>query len=156
LETVVTRCPKNNIKILLGDFSAKVGFEDEDRSVVGNCELHEERNDKGLRLIGLASALNMVIGSTTFPHKKLHLATWTSPEGTTNNHMIDARHKNNMMDVRTYRVANADLDHYLVITRIRAKMSRSKYVLNKEKTIRYNISSASFLVVCRNGVLEPI
>jgi hypothetical protein len=44
-----------------------------------------------------------------------------------------------MMDVRTDRGANADSDHCLV-TRI-AKISRSKYILNKEKTISYNISN---------------
>jgi hypothetical protein len=85
----------------------------------------------------------MVIGSTAFPHKKVHLATWRSTDGTANNQidhiLIDAGHENNMMDVRTYRGENADSNHYLVITRIRAKISRSKYVLNKEKTIRYNI-----------------
>jgi hypothetical protein len=87
----------------------------------------------------------MVIGCTTFPHKKIYLATCRSPDGTTNNqiyHILsDARHKNNMMDVRTYRGANAASDHYLVITRIRTKISRSKYVPNKEKTIRYNINN---------------
>jgi hypothetical protein len=62
-----------------------VGFEDQDRSTVGNCGLYEESNDNGLRLIGLASALNVVIGSTMFPHKKIHLATWRFPHGTTNN-----------------------------------------------------------------------
>jgi hypothetical protein len=45
-----------------------------------------------------------------------------------------------MMDVRTYRGANADSDHYLIIAHIRAKI-RSKYVPNKEKTKRYNISN---------------
>jgi hypothetical protein len=44
LETLVTGCPKNDIKILLGDFNAKVGLEDQNRSAVGNCGLHEERN----------------------------------------------------------------------------------------------------------------
>jgi post-segregation antitoxin (ccd killing protein) len=34
-----------------------------------------------------------------------------------------------------------DSDQYLVITRIRAKISRSKHVSNREKTIRYNISN---------------
>jgi hypothetical protein len=71
--------------ILLGDFNAKVGFKDQDRSVAGNCGLHEESNDNELRLIGLASVLNMVIGSTTFPHKTIHLAAWRSTDGTTNN-----------------------------------------------------------------------
>jgi hypothetical protein len=84
----------------------------------------------------------MVIGSATFP-RKIHLETWRSPDGTTNNQtdhiLIDVRHK--IDGVRTYRGANAGLNHYLVITRIRAKISRSKYVPNKEKTIRYNISN---------------
>jgi hypothetical protein len=145
LETVVTGCPRNDIKILLGEFNAKVGLKDQDRSVVGNCGLHEGSSDNGLRLTELASALNMAIGSTMFPHKKIHLATWRSPDGTTNNQidhtLIDARHKNNMMDVITYMGANADSDHYLVITRISLKISRSKYVPNKEETIRYNISN---------------
>jgi hypothetical protein len=43
--------------------------------------------------------------------------------------LIDARHKNN---VRAYRGANADSDHYLVIIRIKAKSSRSKYVLKRD------------------------
>jgi hypothetical protein len=61
-------------------------FKVQDRSVVGNCGLHEEsNNNNGLRLIGLASALNMVIGSYTFSRKKMHLATWRSLDGTTNN-----------------------------------------------------------------------
>jgi hypothetical protein len=85
LETVVTGCPKNDIKILLVDFNAKVGLEDQDKSAVGNCGLYEESNDNGLRLIGLASALNMVIGGTVFPHRKVHLATWRSQDGATNN-----------------------------------------------------------------------
>jgi hypothetical protein len=84
LETTVTGCPKNDIKILLGDFNAKEGFEDQGRSVAGNCGLHEKSNDNGLRLIGLTSVLNMVIRSTTFPHKKIHLATWRSEDCTTN------------------------------------------------------------------------
>jgi hypothetical protein len=41
LETLVTGCPKNDIKILLGGFIAQVGFKDQDRSFVGNCDLHE-------------------------------------------------------------------------------------------------------------------
>jgi hypothetical protein len=45
-----------------------------------------------------------------------------------------------MMDVRTYWGVYADSDHYLVITRIRAKIG-SKYIPNKEKTIIYNISN---------------
>jgi len=112
---------------------------------VGKYGLHKESNGNGLRLIGLANALNTVIGSTTFPHKNIHLTIWRSPDGKTNNRighvLIDARHKSNMMDLRSYRGANIDTNHYLVITRIRAEINKSKYNLNKAKCVRYNVSS---------------
>jgi hypothetical protein len=66
LETTVTACPRNDTEILLGDYNATVGFEDQDRSAVGNCGLHKESNENGLRLIGLANALKMVIGSRKY------------------------------------------------------------------------------------------
>jgi hypothetical protein len=46
-----------------------------------------------------------------------------------------------MMDLRSYRGANTDTDHYLVITRVRAKINKSKYNLNKAKCVRYSVSS---------------
>jgi exonuclease III len=102
LETTITKCPKN-VKVLLGDFNVRVGSEDKESAVVGKYGLHKESNDNGLRLIGLANALNMVIGSTTFPHKNIHLMTWRSPDGKTTNQidhvLIDAGHKSNMMVV---------------------------------------------------------
>jgi hypothetical protein len=63
-----------------------VGSENQGRIVVGRYSLHKESNN-GLRLIGLAAALNMVIG-TTFPYKNVHLATWRTPEGKTENQII--------------------------------------------------------------------
>jgi hypothetical protein len=35
LETAVIGCPKNDIKILLGDVNANIEFKDQDRPVVG-------------------------------------------------------------------------------------------------------------------------
>jgi hypothetical protein len=54
--------------------------------------------------------------------------------------LTDAGHKNIMMDVRAYRSTYADSNHYLVITRRRAKMCRSKYVVKKQKTVKCNVS----------------
>jgi hypothetical protein len=81
-------CPRNDVKIILGDFNAQVGLENQRRMVVGRYSFHKESNDNGLRLIGLAAALNMVIGSTTFPHKNVHLATWRTPDGKKENQII--------------------------------------------------------------------
>jgi hypothetical protein len=73
LETTVTGYPKNNIKILQGNFHDKVWFKVQDSSAVGNCRLHEESNDNGLTLFGLVNILNMVKGNIT--PKKIHLIT---------------------------------------------------------------------------------
>jgi hypothetical protein len=50
LETVIMKYAKNDVKVLLGDFNAKVGYEDQERALVGKYGLHKESNDNGLRL----------------------------------------------------------------------------------------------------------
>jgi exonuclease III len=73
LENTIIKCPKSDVKILLGDFNAKIGSEDPENAVVGKYGLHKESKNNGPRLTGLANALNMVIGSTTFTYKNIHL-----------------------------------------------------------------------------------
>jgi hypothetical protein len=54
--------------------------------------------------INFACSKNMVVASTLFNHKDIHKMTWRSPSGQTFNridHLTDARHVSNVMDVRT-------------------------------------------------------
>jgi hypothetical protein len=51
LKTVFHKFPKYNMKILLGDFNAKVGREDISKSTTGNESLHEINNDNGARVV---------------------------------------------------------------------------------------------------------
>jgi hypothetical protein len=56
----------------------------------------------------------MVIGSTMFDLNQIdHL-------------LIDARHVSNLMDIRTYSGVNTDSDHYLIVSKIRGRMSNSR------------------------------
>ena len=52
-------------------------------------------------------------------HKDIHKMTWRSPDGQTHTQidhlLIDARHASNLKDVWTFRGANIDSDHYLLI-----------------------------------------
>ena len=68
----------------------------------------------------------MIIGSTMFQHKKIHKSTWTAPnrasESQIDHIVIDARHMLDLLDVR----GNVDSDHYLVIARLRARISNVK------------------------------
>lgn len=133
LERVYRQCPKNNIKIILSDMNAKVGQEQIYILTVGRNSLHQGSNDNGIRMINLAASLNMTISSTWFPHKDIHKATWVFSDGNTRNQidhfLIDAGHGSDVMDCCSYRGANIDSDHYLVIAKIRARIA----VARKEK-----------------------
>jgi hypothetical protein len=73
------------MKILLGDFSAKVGREDTFKPTIGNENLRQDSNDNGVRVVNFAASKNLVVKSTMFPHRNIHKYTWTSPDGKTHN-----------------------------------------------------------------------
>jgi hypothetical protein len=73
------------MKILLGDFSAKVGREDIFKPIIGNESFCEANNDNGVRVVNFVTLKNVIVKSTTFPHHDIHKHTWTSPDGVTHN-----------------------------------------------------------------------
>jgi hypothetical protein len=89
LGRVSDQFPRYDMKIILGDFNAKVGTENIYKPTIGNESLHEISNDNGVRVVNLATSRNSVVKSTTFPHRKIHIYTWTSPEGNTHNQIDD-------------------------------------------------------------------
>jgi hypothetical protein len=60
------------MKILLGDFNAKVGRENIFKPTNGQESLHQDSNDNGVRLVNFATSKNMVVKSTMFPHQNIH------------------------------------------------------------------------------------
>ena len=43
------------MKILLGDYNAKLGRENVFKPTIGNESLHQESNDNGVRIVNLAT-----------------------------------------------------------------------------------------------------
>ncbi|XP_038106723.1 craniofacial development protein 2-like [Culex quinquefasciatus] len=124
-------CPKHDIKIVIGDFNAQVGQEEEFRPVIGKFSAHVRTNENGLRLIDFATSKNMAVRSTCFQHNLRDKYTWRSPQGSESqiDHVvIDGRHFSDIIDVRTYRGANVDSDHYLVMVKMRQRLSLAKSV----------------------------
>jgi hypothetical protein len=72
------------MKILLGDFNAKVWRENIFRLTIGNESLHQDSNDNWVRIVNVTSK-NLVVKSTVFPHRNIHKYTWASPDGQTHN-----------------------------------------------------------------------
>jgi exonuclease III len=103
LKEVFNRFLKYHMKILLGDFNAKVGREHTFKLTIGNGSLHETSNDNGVRVVNFATSKNLVVNSTMFPHCKIHKYTWTSPDGKTHNQidhvLVDRRQQSSILDV---------------------------------------------------------
>jgi exonuclease III len=81
LEQVFDQFPMYHMKILLGDFNAKVWREDIFKPIIGNESLHEASNDNGVREVNFATSKNLTVKSKTFPHHNIHKHTSTSPDG---------------------------------------------------------------------------
>ena len=95
LEEVFDQFPKYYMKILLGDFNAKLGREDIFKPIIGQESLHQVSNENWVRLVNFATSKNLVVKSTMFPHRNIHKYTWNSPDGKTHNQidqvLIDRR-----------------------------------------------------------------
>ena len=95
LEQVFDHFPKSHMKILLGDFNAKVERENIFKPTIGNESLHQDSNGNGVRIVNLATTKNLVIKNTLFPHRNIQKYKWTSPDGKTHNQidhiLIDRR-----------------------------------------------------------------
>jgi hypothetical protein len=61
LEHVFGKFPKYHMKILLGDFNAKVGTEDIFKPTIENESLHEISNDNGVRLVSFSTSKNLTL-----------------------------------------------------------------------------------------------
>ncbi|VDP59559.1 unnamed protein product [Schistosoma curassoni] len=85
LQSIIEKCPRNNLTILMGDLNAKVGIDNTGyKDIMGRHGLGE-RNENGERFANLCAFNKLVIGGTIFPHKRIHKATWISPNHTTEN-----------------------------------------------------------------------
>jgi len=91
------------MKILLGDFNAKVGSENIFKHTVGNDSLHKDSNDNGVGMVNFATSKNLVVKSTMFTHQDIHKYTWTSPDEKTHNQidriLVDMRWHSSILDV---------------------------------------------------------
>jgi hypothetical protein len=76
---------------------------------------------------------------------KIHKYTWTSPEGKTHNQidqvLIDRRRHSSMPDVRSFRGADCDTYHYLVVAKVRERLAVSKRAAQKTDTERFNLKN---------------
>ena len=92
------------MKILLGDYNAKVGQENIFKPTIGKESLYKISNDNDVRLVNFATSKDLIVKSTTFPHRNIHKQTWASPDDQTYNQidhiLIDKRRQSSILDIR--------------------------------------------------------
>lgn len=101
LKKCVQQCPKNDIKVIIGDVNLKL---EKKRKI---CQLYlniattiVKSNDNGTQLVHLAAALDMVAACTHFDHKNVHKRIWVSTDGKKINVLIDAHHFCDILYIR--------------------------------------------------------
>ncbi|KAL4083606.1 hypothetical protein QTP88_028922 [Uroleucon formosanum] len=116
LDLVCDTLPIDKPKIILGDFNAKIGKENNYKPTIGSESLHEITNDNGNKLITFATANNMIISNTYFPHKNIHKQAWISP--------LDNRIKSCVKDIKNMRGSSAMSDHFLAKNKYKEKINK--------------------------------
>jgi hypothetical protein len=129
------------MNILLGDFSAKAGRENIFKTTIENESLHEISN--GVRIVNFATSKNLKVKRTMLLHRNIHKYTWMSPDGKTDNKidhfLVDKRGHFNVLDVRSFRPADCDTDHYLVVAKVRERLAVNKQRSHGFHMERFNL-----------------
>jgi hypothetical protein len=112
-----------------------VGRENIFKPTSGNMSLRQDSNDNGVRIVNFSTSKNLVVRSMMFLHSNIHEYIWTSPGGKTHNQidrvLIDRRWHSSILDVRGFRGADGDTDHFLVVAKVREGLAVSKRSVQK-------------------------
>ncbi|VDP53423.1 unnamed protein product [Schistosoma curassoni] len=129
LQSITEKCPRKNLTILMGDLNAKVGIDNTGYEDIMRRHGLGQRNENGERFANLCAFNKSVIEGTIFPHKRIHKATWISPDHNTTENQIDyisinKKFQKTMEDIRTMRGADISSDHHLVVAKIQLKLKK--------------------------------
>ena len=131
-----------NINLIMGDFNAKIGSDNQGYENVMGVHGLGVMNDNGERFVNACAINNIVIGGSVFTHKRIHKATWVSPDQVTENQIdhigINKMFRRSLQDVRVKRGADVASDHHLVTARLKLKLRRNGVEQERQKA-RYNV-----------------
>ena len=100
----------------------------------------------------------LVVKSTMFLHRYIRKYTWTSTDGKTHNQigymLKDRRWHSSILDVRSFRGADCDTGHYLLVAKVREKLAVSKHATQNLDGERFNVRKLNELEVMKEYQTE--
>jgi exonuclease III len=126
LQQTVAKVPKGDMLLIVGDFNARVGRQDNQGTgnVIG-AHTVDDTNENGKRLIDFCNLNNLIVTNTFFQHKPIHQTSWMHP-GEKVWHMLDytlvnRKFRSSVEDVRVHRTAAGAIgtDHHLLRAKVK-------------------------------------
>jgi hypothetical protein len=94
-------------------------------------------------IVNIAKSKNTTVESKTFPRRNIHKFTFTYLDGKTHNQidhiLIDRRRHSSVLDVRSFRTADCDSGHYLVVAKVRDRRAVNKQTTHRVHMERFNL-----------------
>ena len=157
LDAVQSKLPGHDVKLVLGDFNARVGKDPTPyHGVIGKHSFHDFATDNGNRFLDFCVFNELTVGGTLFEHKDIHKCTWYSRDKYKTRAQIDhicisRKWSHSLLDVRVCRGADIGSDHRLVRGYVKLKLKAThqrrttpkkipdvEKLRNKEKVEEYN------------------
>ena len=121
----------------MGDFNANIGSDNQGYENVMGVHGLGVMNDNGERFVNACAANNIVIGGSVFPHKRIHKATWVSPDQVTENQIdhigINKMLRSSLQDVRVKRGADDASNRPLVTAKLKLSSYEEMTKIKKEE-----------------------
>ena len=128
LDKAMKQLKSQDVKLVIGDFNAKVGDERVE-DIVGPWGLGD-RNEQGEHLIDWCRRNEFVVSNTWYKNHPRRRYTWISPGDQIRNQidfiLVQKRFRNSVKSSKTMPGADCDSDHVPVICRIEIKLKQLK------------------------------
>ena len=129
LQAIVEKASTKDMVMMMGDFNAKIGSNNTGYEDTMGTHGLGVMNDNGERFADLCANNQLVIGGSIFPQKRIHKATWISPDHVTENQIdhicISSEFRRAWQDVRVRRGADVPSDHHLLLTIVRLRLKKN-------------------------------
>ena len=125
----------------MGDFNTKLGMDNTGYEGIMGTHGLGQLNENGERFADLCALNQLAIGGSIFPHKRIHKATWISPnhvkEKQIDHICISCKFRTSCRDARVMRGADVSSDYHLLVATVRLRLKR--FTNSNSTQAKYNV-----------------